>query len=105
MELSVLMKNTKTLDIYVGGDVEKGDMGGIHTRILIETALNPDYKKLTIDLSGAKYINSRIVDLICQCQKETKADGKELEIKNAYGQPEDILKLFDIRYRNELPEF
>jgi anti-anti-sigma regulatory factor len=101
MELSITRKDVKTLEINLGGTIEKSDIDGIHNRILCTIAVNPEYNRIVLDLSGTRYSNSRLLNLIEHCREETRTEGKEFEVRNVHGQPAELLDIFKVRYTNE----
>jgi 3-deoxy-D-manno-octulosonic acid (KDO) 8-phosphate synthase len=100
MELHVSVQ--KTLEISVGGSIEKTDITGINDRITGETGANSGYKRLVIDLSGTKYMSAGTANLIMDWQQETMRKRKAFEVRNAYGQAAHILDDAGIKYCNEL---
>jgi hypothetical protein len=101
MELSVSVKKTKTLDIAIGGSVERKDLEGIDNRIVMEIAMNPDYATLAIDFSGASYLTPGIINLIEHRKREAIRDKKAFEIRNAHGRAAETLDTLGVRYFNE----
>jgi len=99
---------TKILELTIGGaiktTVEKCDVEGLYERIKSAAASEPDYKKIVLDLSSLSYTNHNIIGLILQCRRDFESAGRLFEVRNAYSQPADILKLHGIKYHNSLPE-
>lgn len=88
---SSFVDTTKTLSIEIGGEISKGDIGGIINRIEEAKKDHPDYNHLIFDMEKLKYINHEGLEMLANYKKQEIGVGKGFTIKNPVKQPKLVL--------------
>ena len=107
MRQCLISSNTATegvLEIRLGGNINitevKDNTNGVYPLILLET-IDRKYQKLVINMSRVNYAHHGLVDVIRHVSADIGKEGKTLEVRNVYNQPQIIMEKLGIIYENQ----
>ncbi len=99
MELHQFEVNINTLVLSIQGDMDA--VGCRSIQPTLEGLIEQEYSQVHIDFAQVSFLDSSGIGAIVYLYKRLVETGRTLEIKNAHGQPLELLNL--LRIENAIP--
>ncbi|MUK26931.1 STAS domain-containing protein [Aliivibrio fischeri] len=99
MELHQFESNTDILVLSVQGDMDA--IGCRDIQPSIDSVIEQEHHQIQIDLSHVAFLDSSGIGAIVYLYKRLIEKDRTMQIKNAHGQPLELLKL--LRIENAIP--
>ncbi len=99
MELHQFESETGTLVLSINGDMDA--IGCRDIQPTIDQVLQQEHQQVQIDLAQVAFLDSSGIGAIVYLYKRLIEKERTMEIKNAHGQPLELIKL--LRIENAIP--